>query len=212
MLRKVFATLYPENSLDTDLRYKPIVEFLKNKLKDKPKILEVGSGPRGITRYLNYPITGVDKVFNKPSRLVKQVKVKDIKLPFKTNSFDYVISVDMLEHLPDNKRGESLREMIRVAKKGLVLAVPCGLKAEAQDKDLFDYYFKNHNEEEKVLKEHLKFGLPKIEEINKLIENSGKEVTTKIIPNVNLAFRTFYMKSFFRLIPYSGKYFGCFYP
>jgi len=205
ILRKIFAIFYPESSLDTDLRYKPIVSFLREKLKDKPKILEVGSGSAGITRYLNYPLTGVDKAFSKPSRLVKQVKVSGVKLPFENDSFDFVISVDMLEHVPGNKRESAIKEMVRVAKKVLILAVPCGVKAEIQDKGLFEYYLKNHGQEEEMLKEHLQFGLPKVKEINKFIKNSGKKVSIKIVPHVNLSLRSFYMKSFFSASPLFRK-------
>lgn len=207
MFRKIFAALYPESSLDTDLRYKPIVSFLREKLKDEPKILEVGSGSAGITRYLNYPLTGVDKAFSKPSRLVKQVKVSGVKLPFENDSFDFVISVDMLEHIGKNQREKAIGEMIRVAHRGIILTAPCGERAAAQDKKLFDYYLKNHGQDETMLREHLQFGLPKVKEIKKYLKNSGKKVTIKILPNVNLVFRSFYMRSFFSANPLFRKVF-----
>jgi ubiquinone/menaquinone biosynthesis C-methylase UbiE len=205
--RKIFATIYPENSLDTDLKYKPVATFLKKKLRENPKILEVGSGTAGITRYLNFPITGVDINFEKSSKLVNQVKIKGVKLPFKDNSFDYVISVDMIEHLPHCERKKAIKEMVRVATKGLILTVPCEVKAQDQDKQLFDYYLKNYRKEEKMLKEHLNYGLPKTMEIQKLIKNSGKEISVKTIPNVNLWLRSFYMKSFFSTSPWFRKVF-----
>lgn len=55
-----------------------------------------------------------------PEFLIKQGNIYD--LPYKDNSFDLVISTEVLEHLDNPKVG--LRELIRVAKKYILLTVP----------------------------------------------------------------------------------------
>jgi len=55
-----------------------------------------------------------------PEFLIKQGNIYD--LPYKDNSFDLVVSTEVLEHLDNPKVG--LRELIRVAKKYILLTVP----------------------------------------------------------------------------------------
>lgn len=46
-------------------------------------------------------------------------------LTFSDNSFDVVISTEVLEHLPFDVYEKSLKELERVAKKNVVISVPC---------------------------------------------------------------------------------------
>lgn len=50
-------------------------------------------------------------------------------LPFKTNSFDYIVSFRFFPHLPPDVRKNILKEMIRISRKGIVI----------------NYYLKNNN-------------------------------------------------------------------
>ena len=45
-------------------------------------------------------------------------------LPFADDSFDIVIATDVIEHLPDGLLERAMAEMVRVARIGLVIAVP----------------------------------------------------------------------------------------
>src|ERR1700730_12807539 len=130
--------------VESTLRYLPIADRLREK---SGSILEVGSGDFGITRYLKRQITGADikQAFtNQKSPYISPVIVSGAKLPFADNSFDYVVSVDMLEHIDSKSRVRSLNEMLRIAKKGVFIAVPAGEYSETQDKFLNDYYKKIH--------------------------------------------------------------------
>lgn len=53
-------------------------------------------------------------------------KASIYKIPFKNNSFDYVLALDVLEHLSDKKLFDALKEINRVTKSGgcLIVSVP----------------------------------------------------------------------------------------
>ncbi len=128
------------------LRYLPIIEWMQRKFKVqsskfKVSVLEVGSGGLGMAPYLKMPVTGVDKEFEPPFHpLLKRVRGDATDLKFPNNSFDVVISVDMLEHLPKDKRGVAVKEMLRVAKKLVAIGVPCGKEAEEHDRKMMNQF------------------------------------------------------------------------
>jgi ubiquinone/menaquinone biosynthesis C-methylase UbiE len=45
-------------------------------------------------------------------------------MPFKDGEFDFVFSLDMLEHIPKDKRLDAIREMVRVSKHDIIVAFP----------------------------------------------------------------------------------------
>ncbi|MGC9003398.1 MAG: class I SAM-dependent methyltransferase [bacterium] len=94
------------------------------------KVLDVGCGTGGNLSLFNGFVVGVD-VSMKALSLARRRKKDALlclgqaeNLPFKDNSFDLVLALDLLEHLPDDMKG--LSEMHRVLKKGgsLLITVP----------------------------------------------------------------------------------------
>lgn len=109
------------------MRYQPVVRHLREVADDGTRVLEVGAGSLGITRYWRRPVTGVDIDFKGP-RLgyLDPVQASAEALPFGDGSFDIVISVDMLEHLTSEQRHNAVREMLRVASREVLIGIPCG--------------------------------------------------------------------------------------
>lgn len=197
--RFVFSGFFAgfENA-DTVIRYAPIVDEILGSGLASPSILEIGSGTRGIALYLPFRVTGVDVRFDgdvHPN--LGPVCQSGTDIPFGDGSFDYVVSVDMLEHVPPENRREVVHEMIRVARRKVFLAVPCGTPAEQQDRMLNDIYFKSRGTYYRYLQEHVLHGLPGVEEIRSMIldaAGSRKTVAVTAVRNFNLRLRCVLMR------------------
>lgn len=200
-MKEFFHSFPQKYSLDIATRYLPIIEIIRQGKNKNPSILEVGSGDAGITIYYPSPITGVDINFSKNvSPLLRPKIIKGTGLPFKKCEFDYVVSVDMLEHLPPKNREESLAEMMRVARQEVILVVPTGEDAEKQDRKLHKLYAKIHGKPYHFLQDHVKNGLPTVEEIKtytqKAAAQQGRKVRLFHKPLLNLKIRFAYMRLF----------------
>lgn len=204
------------------LRYLPIVEEINLTYKDGNSILEVGSGAIGAAPYINRQVIGVDKSFDgKNHSKLKQVVADAVKLPFADCSFDYVVSSDVLEHIRPDLRQKAVFEWLRVAKKELILAFPEGEEAEIHDKELYDEFKKNNCQDcaEIFFKEHLEYGLPRIEEVTGWLKNfqttchpeelsdEGSSLDIQIVDNLNLSLRKFLMHGWMTKNPFVDLFF-----
>lgn len=182
------------------LRYLPIVDQIR-KMKGNINILDIGSGGLGIAPYLRREVTGVDLKFLPPLYPgLNKITASATKLPFNNNSFEVAVSVDMLEHLNANDRLLAIDEMLRVVRKVIFIAVPCGDLSTEQDRELDKLYFDKHKTHYHFLEEQLSLGLPEESDIRKSILLSAKKTHKKIRlteeGNENLKLRWFLMKGF----------------
>lgn len=115
-----------------------IQNFKKSLAKEAQKlnvnsILDAGAGEGFTLEYLREKgigksFEGIDffdkavKIGNEihPKIILKQASI--YKMPYKENSFDLVLSTEVLEHLEDPKA--ALKEIFRVSKKYVLLSVP----------------------------------------------------------------------------------------
>lgn len=194
----IFDHLFYRWHPEVALRYLPLVDAINIVGKDAT-VLDVGSGGLGIAPYLKRPITGLDIRFDHPFHpLLKQVKGSALNMPFKDSAFDIVVSADTLEHMSKEDRKKAISEMVRVARRSVMIAVPSGHAALEQDKTLDDEYAQLHGKRFHFLEEQVGYGLPEEEDIMEAIKQSGekakKRVTIKIIGNENLTLRKFLMR------------------
>jgi 2-polyprenyl-3-methyl-5-hydroxy-6-metoxy-1,4-benzoquinol methylase len=67
-------------------------------------ILEVGAGFYGIAEFLKRPVTGIDtNVKGQANEWLNLQKGGVLNIKFPDDSFDFVICVDVLEHIPPKK-------------------------------------------------------------------------------------------------------------
>jgi SAM-dependent methyltransferase len=91
------------------------------------RVLDVGCGDGAITDRLaqRWEVTGVDQSPTALSHVrTEAVLGSATNLPFPDNSFDLVLSSEMLEHLPADDYRRAIAEMSRVSRRYLLLSVP----------------------------------------------------------------------------------------
>lgn len=124
------------NKIVNNYKDKLYYKSLERELRNSASVLDVGCGG-------DSPLSHVKKTFlshgvdaHKPSILKsKKKKIHDnytvgniTKLGryFKTNSFDTVIALDVIEHFPKNEAFKLIKDMERIARKKVILLTPNG--------------------------------------------------------------------------------------
>lgn len=167
--------------LDIIHRYNAVVKAAGLQKSSGVKILDVGGGSESLQPYLfkKHDFTTADIHLEKRSG-IKQVVASAAALPFKKKSYEVVISVDALEHMQMTARKKAFGEMQRVARKKVVVAVPCGKSAEKAEK-LLRVLASLIGRRLPWLEEHAEQGLPAEKDIAQLAKNC------RIIKNANTA-------------------------
>jgi SAM-dependent methyltransferase len=185
-------TRYPGWNLDAALRYLPVAEHLD---RSRPRrVLDVGAGDVGLSRYWRGPVIEMDLAMLRSRTEATAWKVRGtaLGLPFRDRSVDAVVCVDLLEHIPPENRDRVLSEMIRVARRELIVAVPCGHRAHHAEIKLEEIHEKRTGSRHPWLGEHLTHGLPDAHALARTIHRAameqGRGIESVQKKNVNLRF------------------------
>lgn len=184
--------------LDIVQRYTPVVnEILKDPPKEK-RIVEVGGTGEGLGWYLpGYQIIDCDLEFvDNILPNTKPIKASGEKIPLSDNHAEIVVSVDTLEHLPTKrKQAKMIKEMLRVASKKVIIAVPTGRPGYETTKKFAQVYKQKYpGKHHQYLEQHIKYGHPEKEEILAMIEISGYKTKVRTKKNANNSFWLIYQK------------------
>lgn len=167
--------------LNWKVRYAGLLERHADLFDPSRSVLEVGSGTQGIARYLMRPVIGVDRVFDGPvNPNLIPVAGSVLNLPFGDRSFDAVICVDTLEHLPQEARPLALRELLRVAKERVVVSGPMGTFAANGDAGYAEHVARTGGVLPPWLEEHLRYGIPALAEILDTLLQMGCAFTLRV--------------------------------
>lgn len=176
--------------MDELIRYVPALR----RLRSHETILEIGSGATGICSYTRRRIHAIDPLLAGPGVHPRIIPVGtdffDNALP--DASYDLVIAIDFLEHVPREMRARAIGEMLRVARRTLVLGCPCGERAHASDARWHAEYARRGETPPDWLDEHIRFGLPRPEEIIPIVEARG--VRFESFWNAGVRFHTFFAR------------------
>lgn len=153
---------------DAFTRYSICKEILKKDFSKKPiKILDVGGGSKYFRSALSrdklpYYLTVID-ILPKPKEITgySYIQGDATKMKFADSSFDAVVSMDVLEHVGDDKKVAFIQECYRVAKDLVVIAGPFESPETTQaEKSANDFFRSLHGREHPWLIEHFEQNKP----------------------------------------------------
>jgi Methyltransferase domain len=138
-------------------RYYPVLRTLKrHNLLESGSILEIGSGPFGIGTFRKVPFTGCDLAFpQQPVWPMTPMVASAAELPVKNKSYDVVLALDVLEHVPPDLREKVILEALRVARRLVIFGFPCGTPAHDSDRALRETYLSRNISVPVWLDEHM---------------------------------------------------------
>ena len=128
-------------------------------------VLDVG-GRRGLlAAYVPYAVTAVN-----PDGTGDQT-IDGAALPYAAASFDAVVTIDTLEHVPPAQRAAFLRMCYGVARRVLVVAAPFGsAEHSARERELNVQYAAVFGAPHPYLAEHVANGLPTLDDLHAAVD------------------------------------------
>lgn len=89
-------------------------------------------------------------------------------------AFDLVVSCDTLEHIPRPRREAFWRELLRVARHGVILLAPFGTPEVEAAEELVEAFIQAElRREQPQLREHREYGLPRLDDWLAWLEREG---------------------------------------
>jgi len=163
-------------------RYQKILELHPKLLDENTSVLEVGCGQIGISNYLDKQIVGLESS-SLPS-LAPNLRIVNgsiLNPPFAEAEFDFVVCVDVLEHLARSDRRKALANMLHLAKRALILACPIADNASTYEDWLASWFLFNTGFVPNWLLEHVENGLPSLNDVISMIHET--ELAYSFFPN-----------------------------
>jgi len=162
-----------ELPFDQYQRYK-MVEELVELIRDgrRLRILDVGGHPGFISVVLPEDDTFVLDIL--PPEGLNSVQGDGARLPFKDDSFDLVVSVDTLEHIPSGQKIRFLEEQLRASRDYVLLAAPFeDENISLAEQIVNEFFIKKTGHPNDSLEEHFANGLPRLSETLSFFDENG---------------------------------------
>jgi len=170
-------------------RYAFVVGVLRERgVASRGRILEVGSGSFGLGAFIDRTVVGVDGDFDAERHpLLLPVRGHAGQLPFRDGSFEVVVSLDLIEHVPRERRAEVMAEMFRLSSSFLIMGCPVGEVAERCDRAFAAWLKRAGKEVPWWLSEHFERGVPTEHEIVSALRSIPSVGDVEVFPNENAA-------------------------
>lgn len=179
-VRERLVRLFHFSQKEFKIRYLPVLQELEARPERYATILEVGSGSMGLSRFTRKKVVGVDPHIEGPRHPnMELIRGNATELPFPDGSFDLVVAMDVLEHVPSDLRPKVVAEVLRVAKKKIFVGFPSGPVSQKWEARVSERFQKNAAGWKKsaqqlevyrrrfwFLAEHAEHGLPSREEMD----------------------------------------------
>ncbi len=160
--------------LNWKIRYSAIIKDHPELADPTYSVVEVGPGPFGIAQYLKRRVVGVEpNPVSAGNGYLEVIQGVATDLPFRDEEIDFVLCVDVIEHIPPADRRQVIKELIRISRQRVIISCPCHHWAEAGEKDLCVMFERCNVGVPGWLREHLDFGLPMMSDILGPIVETG---------------------------------------
>ncbi|MBY4594073.1 DUF4422 domain-containing protein [Ottowia caeni] len=160
--------------LNWRIRYQKIVHRYPELTDPHLSVLEVGSEVQGIAELLQRNITSVNgHIQATPSPWNTVVAGSPFKLPFADNAFDHVVCADGLKYIAKGARALVIAEMTRVARRKVILSMPCANLAVQSDLALAAAFQRMGKGAPPWLHEGITRQLPTVAEMVQLVSGTG---------------------------------------
>lgn len=154
---------------DTVLRHEAVAKLLSTK---GGTVLDVGGNRGELAQFTRgIEVTSVN-VEGEDADLTFDGEI----LPFGEDTFDAVVSLDVLEHIPRSNRGQHVSELLRVSRSETIICCPLGSPSHiAAEREVAEEYGRLTGGRHRFLDEHLALGLPTWEELMGIAAKTGLE-------------------------------------
>ncbi|MBM2809901.1 MAG: hypothetical protein HW416_660, partial [Chloroflexi bacterium] len=142
---------------------------------DRLSALDVGGFPGLTTQFLPQDsVVVIDVVAGQPVDGARYLRADGAALPFSSGAFDLVVSLDSLEHVPQDRREAYVSELLRVSRGFVLILAPFDQEETVLAERLLAEFVRVVNQEEQPqLREHRENGLPSLEEWSGFLRDRG---------------------------------------
>ncbi|MET4574916.1 DUF4422 domain-containing protein [Ottowia thiooxydans] len=161
--------------LNHQIRYQRILRDSPELADPLLSVLEVGRGSQNISDLLQRKVTTLQAGprADPASAWTEPVAGSLFCLPFADNAFDYVVCVDALQFVAKPERARALNELVRVARREVILSLPCGSPARQSDLELALALQRAGKSVPLWLQERFIRALPQMSEMVELLSRTG---------------------------------------
>lgn len=142
----------------------------------KLRILDVGGGSEFFEQqlksiHLPYDLTILDIIERPAGMKATYIQADATNMDLPDNSYDVVVSTDVLEHIPPKGKQGFVEECLRVAKEVCIIAAPFNTEGVNEAEIVVNEFNKKlFGEGQSWLEEHLKYGKPEVELLRRVLK------------------------------------------
>jgi len=154
-----------------------IKELAESKKQNKVKILDIGGYKGSISNFFSKDFATVTIIDLYDSDDPNYVKGDALAMPFEDNSYDYVVSFEVFEHIPRPSREQFIKEALRVSKGPVILTAPFSGEHDEVlfSESLLNQFWKSlHKQNHQWLHEHITYSTPKTAELEAILKKQKK--------------------------------------
>jgi hypothetical protein len=140
---------------DTYERHRMVAKLAN---KNASSILDIGGGEGLLSTFLGKQVLVVNLTQG-------DVRANGLSIPFANSTFEIVSSLDVLEHIPKLRRHQFISELLRVGQKQVIICAPYGSEVHSKVEKQVMQQIEKNGDIDKMLAEHVLYGLPTLEEV-----------------------------------------------